>query len=218
MKKYIWDNSLSLVFLFLFLISMAGQYITGHDQYNQELLQEGSSPIPLAEYATSGHFIQSTFENWESEFLQMALFVWFTIFLYQRGSSESKKFDGTDAVDRKPNPKKKDAPGPVKRGGAALKIYQHSLTLVLLLLFAVSTWLHFRGSLADENKILALRGETVKTAWEYMGGSRFWFESFQNWQSEFLSIVAIVVLSIYLRQKGSPQSKPVDAPYDETGE
>ncbi len=218
MRKIIWNNSLALVFFFLFAASLVGQYITGHDQYNQELRERGGGEIPVAQYVTSGHFVQSTFENWESEFLQMALFVWFTIFLYQKGSSESKKFDGTDAVDRKPSPRKKGAPGPVKKGGVVLALYQHSLTLVLMAMFIVSAWLHFRGSLADENTLLALKGEPAKTGWDYLGESRFWFESFQNWQSEFLSIVAIVVLSIYLRQKGSPQSKPVDAPYRETGE
>ena len=212
------NNSLSLVFISLFLLALVGQVYFGLKEHNQENIQEGGQAIGLLAYFASGHFLQSTFENWESEFLQMALFVWFTIFLYQKGSSESKKFDGSDTVDREPDPSKNDAPWPVKKGGWVLKIYKHSLTLSLLLLFIVSATLHFYGSLRDENEQHLLKGLAPETPVEYLGSPRFWFESFQNWQSEFLSVFAIVVLSIYLRQKGSPQSKPVDAPHDETGE
>jgi len=148
----------------------------------------------------------------------MALFVVFTIYLKQKGSSESKKFDGTDEVDRKPDPTKPDAPKAVKKGGFILKLYKNSLTIVLLLLFIISFVLHFYGSLADENTQNIVKGQPLATAGDYFTDSRFWFESFQNWQSEFLSIFAIIALSIYLRQYGSSQSKPVDAPHSETGE
>lgn len=218
MKIFFRNNGLSLVFLLLFLLSLAGQIYFGFHQYNTQRQEEGAAVIPLSQYFSSGHFIQSTFENWESEFLQMALFVWLTIFLYQKGSSESKKFDGEDEVDREPSARRKGAPWPVRKGGIILKLYQHSLTLTLLLLFILSFLLHFYGSMKDENEQHILKGEPVETAGKYFTDARFWFESFQNWQSEFLSVFAIIVLSIYLRQKGSPQSKPVDAPHAQTGE
>ena len=218
MKKFIRNNALSLAFILLFLLSLAGQIYFGLEEYNKELVDEGGMPVVLSDYFLSGHFLQSTFENWESEFLQMALFVILTIFLQQKGSSESKDFDKKEEVDREPSARRKNAPWPVKAGGWILSVYKHSLTIALLALFVVSFFMHFYGSLKDENVQLALRGQPLENAADYIGDSRFWFESFQNWQSEFLSVFAIVILSIFLRQKGSPQSKPVDAPNMETGE
>jgi len=218
MKKFIKNNSLSIAFLLFFVATFSAQVYFGHQEYNKELVEDGGQTVTLSQYFSSGHFVESTFENWESEFLQMALFVVFTIYLKQKGSSESKKFDGTDEVDRTPDPTKPDAPNPVKRGGFILKLYQNSLTIALLLLFIISFVLHFYGSLADENTQNALKGDALTTAGDYITDSRFWFESFQNWQSEFLSVFAIIALSIYLRQQGSSQSKPVDAPHSETGE
>jgi hypothetical protein len=141
-----------------------------------------------------------------------------TMFLYQKGSSESKDPDKKEPVDREPNPKKKGAPWPVRKGGFILAIYKHSLCYTLFALFVLSFIAHWFGSLKDYNEEQILKGHPTETAMQYIGNSRFWFESFQNWQSEFLSILAIVVLTIFLRQKGSPQSKPVDAPNYETGE
>ena len=218
MKKFIKNNSLSLAFLFLFFISFAGQIYCGVKEHNKELLEEGRAPIKLVPYLLSGHFIEATFENWESEFLQMALFVVLAIFLQQKGSSESKDFDKQEEVDRDPSPKRKNAPWPVKKGGWTLSVYKYSLSIAFTLLFVFSLLLHFYGSLKHENEQLLMKSKPPETAWAYFGDTRFWFESFQNWQSEFLSVFAIVILSIYLRQKGSPQSKPVDAPNIETGE
>ncbi|MGN6436281.1 MAG: DUF6766 family protein [Agriterribacter sp.] len=219
MGKFFRNNGLSITFLLLFIVSLFGQTATGFKEYNKEQQQEGQAPVSLSEYLRSGHFLQSTFENWESEFLQMALFVLLTISLRQKGSSESKKMDGSEEpVDREPAPNKKDAPWPVKKGGWILSIYKHSLTIALLLLFLASFAVHLYGSLKDENEKLAQKGLPTETLGQYITDSRFWFESFQNWQSEFLSVFAIVVLSIFLRQQGSSQSKPVDAPHDETGE
>lgn len=218
MKTFFKNNSLSICFVVLFLFAMVGQVYFGLDQYNKDLLENGVMPISLADYFSSGHFLESTFENWESEFLQMALFVVLTIFLQQKGSSESKDFDQQQPVDRQPSPDRKDAPWPVKSGGLVLLIYKHSLTIVLFLLFILSFVLHFYGSLKDENQQLLFKHQAPQTAVAYLGDSRFWFESFQNWQSEFLSVFAIVILSVFLRQYGSPQSKPVDAPNAETGE
>lgn len=218
MKKVLRNNGLSIVFLLLFFFSIIGQTITGLKQHNQEMEEEGGKPVTLSEYLTSGHFLQSTFENWESEFLQMALYVVLTIFLFQKGSSESKDPDKEEEVDREPDAKKKNAPWPVKKGGIILAIYKNSLFIVLFLIFILSFLLHWYGSMKDFNEEQLLKGQPAETAMEYLGNSRLWFESFQNWESEFLSIFAMVVFSIFLRQRGSPQSKPVDAPDDETGE
>ena len=209
MKDFIKNNSLSITFFLLFIFSLIAQVIFGHEEYNKELTEEGATAVAFSEYLTSGHFMQSTFENWESEFLQMALFVLFTIWLKEKGSSESKESDN-EPVDREPNPKRRGTPWPVKKGGIYLALYKHSLTIALMLLFLISFIVHFYGSLEDENLQNALKGKPAETAGGYLTSSRFWFESFQNWQSEFLSVFAIIVLSIYLRQIGSSQSKPVD--------
>jgi hypothetical protein len=218
MRKWIRNNGLSITFFVLFVVAMLGQTFTGLKEYNAGRKEHHQSPVAMQGYLSSGHFLQATFENWESEFLQMALFVVLTISLRQKGSSESKKCEGEEEVDREPDPKRKNAPWPVRKGGIMLFLYKHSLSIVLFLLFIASFVLHFYGSLKDENEQLTAKGKLPQTFGHYITDSRFWFESFQNWQSEFLSVFAIVVLSIYLRQKGSPQSKPVDAPHDETGE
>ena len=218
MKSFIKNNSLSIVFIVLFLLSMIGQVYFGMQEYNKEIVEEGARAVTWLPYLTSGHFIETTFENWESEFLQMALFVILTIFLIQKGSSESKDPNKKEDVDREPSPRRKGAPWAVKAGGWILKLYKYSLTIALLLLFAISFIFHLYGSLKDENHHLLLQHKAPETLAHFITDSKFWFESFQNWQSEFLSIFAMIVLSIYLRQIGSPQSKPVDAPHDETGE
>jgi hypothetical protein len=147
----------------------------------------------------------------------MALFVWFTVFLRQKGSSESKQISGKDNVDRQPE-KHFNAPWPVRKGGVILAVYKHSLSISLMLLFFVSFLLHWYGSNKDFNEQQILGGKSAETMLTYLSNSKLWFESFQNWQSEFLSVFAIIFLSIYLREIGSPQSKPVDAPHSETGE
>lgn len=206
------------MFLLLFVVSLGGQIATGLAQYNKERQEEGEPPVEWNAYLHSGHFLQATFENWESEFLQMAFFVVLTIWLYQKGSSESKEFEEGEEVDREPSPRREGAPWPVRKGGWILQLYKHSLTIALLLLFVGSFVMHLYGSWKDENEQLAGKGLPPVSIQQHLGGARFWFESFQNWQSEFLSVFAIVVLSIFLRQIGSPQSKPVDAPNEETGE
>lgn len=217
MSGMLRKNGLSIAFFILFIAALFGQWLTGYKTYNKEQLEEGKPAVDLKTYSTSGHFIQATFENWESEFLQMALFVILTISLRQKGSSESKKLEGEEVVDRNPDPRKKDAPWAVRQGGLALTLYKNSLSIVLLLLFLFSFSLHLYGSLKDENEQLASKGLPPEPLSEYLTESRFWFESLQNWQSEFLSVFAIVILSIFLRQKGSSQSKPVDASNEETG-
>jgi hypothetical protein len=217
MKKFLRNNSLSLVFFIFFIVALVGQAITGLKEHNEEMQNEGGQMLNMGQYILSGHFLQSTFENWESEFLQMAMFLVFSMFLFQKGSSESKDPDKEEEVDREPNPRKKDAPWPVKKGGLILGIYKHSLCYTFTLLFLLSFLLHWYGSLKDYNEEQLLQGKATETAMQYLGNSRLWFESFQNWQSEFLSVFALIVLSIFLREQGSPQSKPVDASYAETG-
>src|SRR5829696_198182 len=142
MKKFLKNNGLSIVFFVLFVFSIIGQTVTGLKQHNQEMKDEGGQQLNLTQYLSSGHFLQSTFENWESEFLQMAMFVILSMFLYQKGSSESKDPDDEEEVDREPNPKRKDAPWPVKKGGFVLAVYRHSLCYALSLIFLFSFLLH----------------------------------------------------------------------------
>jgi hypothetical protein len=214
----LYKNSLSIALVIFFIVSLIGQIITGYHEYNEEITELGGTPPDLPGYLTSGHFMESTFENWESEFLQMGMYVLLTISLRQLGSSESKGIEGEEEVDREPDPKKADAPWPVKRGGWILAIYKNSLSIAFGILFIVSFVLHAIGSLKYYNNEQILKGEEPVAMSEFLSQSRFWFESFQNWQSEFIAVLSIVVLSIFLRQKGSPESKPVDAPDSETGE
>jgi hypothetical protein len=214
--SFLYRNSLSLVFLFFFIGSLAAQAITGWKVHNQELGDQNAHPIAFSTYLQTGHFVSATFENFESEFLQMALYVLMTIKLRQLGSAESKSLDEKEEVDRDPLPSE-DAPWPVKKGGWILKIYSNSLGIALMILFLVSWMMHFYGSLKAHQAEQLLKQEPIDSALTYLIAPDFWFETFQNWQSEFLSVLAIVFLTIYLRQKGSPESKPVDAPHMETG-
>jgi hypothetical protein len=213
---FLYRNGLSLVFVILTLCSLSVQVYTGWKEHNEFLAEYDAPMISVTHYLTSGHFLQATFENWESEFLQMALFAILTIFLRQQGSSESKKLDekaGEDDLKAKP-----DSPWPVKRGGWILAIYKHSLSIALLILFIMSFFLHWYGSWLDFNEKQFLEAKQQVTFSSYLFNKKLWFESSQNWNSEFLSVFAIIFLSIYLRQQGSSQSKQVNASYDETGE
>lgn len=203
----------------LFALSLTGQIITGYLDYNQDNQDHNRASIDFVDYLASGHFIEATAENWESEFLQMAAFVVLTAVLYQKGSAESKRPAVTELVDVDPRRslRKQEAPWPVRRGGWALKIYEHSLSIALLLLFLLSFIVHAIGGAWEYNREQLIHGTgETHSALSYIGTSRFWFESFQNWQSEFLSVGAMIVLTIFLRQKGSPESKPVESPYSET--
>ena len=171
MKTFIRNNGLSICFLLLFAGAMIGQIIFGFQENNKELIEDGSAAINLSSYLISGHFFQATFENWESEFLQMALFVIFTIFLMQKGSSESKDLDEEDEVDRIPSPIRTGAPWPVRKGGWILSLYKHSLSIALLFLFLISFLAHFYGSLKNENEHLSLQGLPLQSASDYIGDS-----------------------------------------------
>ena len=163
MKKFFKDNSLSIVFFLLFVVTIIGQVVTGLKEHNQEMQDEGGQQLSMKQYITSGHFLQSTFENWESEFLQMALFLIFTMFLYQKGSSESKDPDKEEEVDREPNPRRKHVPWPVKKGGIILAVYKHSLCYAFTLLFLLSFLLHWYGSLKDYNEEQILNNKPTQT-------------------------------------------------------
>lgn len=215
-KTFFYKNGLSIVLILLFIISLAGQAVMGWVEYNKELEEYHVRHVRFEKYLFSGHFIETTFENWESEFLQMAIFVWLTIFLRQQGSSESKSLEEDEPVDRKPK-RYKNAPWPVKKGGVWLAIYENSLTIAFVMLFLISFSLHAYGSLKDYNEERRLKNQPLVSMNEYVTESKLWFESFQNWQSEFIAVASIVIFTIFLRQKGSAQSKPVDAPYSETG-
>ena len=218
MKEFFRNNGLSIVMFLLFSFSLVGQSITGFMEYNDDQESHNGSEISFPSYLLSGHFVEAVFENWESEFLQMGSYVILTVFLFQKGSSESKDPDKEEKVDEDPREaKNKDAPGPVRKGGLALKLYENSLTITLFLLFLISFLLHaIGGHDAYNNEQMEHGGETVSVI-GYLATSRFWFESFQNWQSEFMSVGALIVLSIFLRQRGSPESKPVASPHSETG-
>ena len=219
--KRIWrHNGLSIVMLgMFFVLFMFGQAYSGWLEDNEDRVEHGQSRLSLPAYLRSAHFAEATMENWESEFLQMGMFVYLTVFLYQKGSAESKDPDKREEVDRDPRRvrDKSNAPWPVRRGGWVLKVYENSLSLAFLLLFAASFILHAVSGRLQFNHEQALHGAAAVTLGGYMTSSRFWFESFQNWQSEFLAIGCMVVFSIFLRQKGSPESKPVDAPHSQTG-
>lgn len=219
MRRILRENGLSVVLLTLFLLCWIGQSVVGHREHNSEQRQHGQPELGYASYLRSSHFWEATAENWESEFIQMFGYVILTAFLYQKGSSESKKPGEPEPVDRDPRRHKRPrSPWPVRRGGLVLKLYENSLSLAFLLFFVISISLHAVSGAAVYNDEQASHGEPEKVAvLQYAGTSRFWFESLQNWQSEFLAIGAMVVLSIFLRQRGSPESKPVDSPHHETG-
>ena len=218
-KKWLRDHGLLIANLLLFVIFFGGMMLSGVSVYNSEQLEHGEDAVSLGRYLLSGDFHEATFENWESEFLQMAMYVVLTAFLFQRGSSESKPVDQPAPQDEDPREAagRPGAPWPVRRGGWVLTAYEHSLSALFFILFFASSVGHaIGGAEAYSDEQLAHGGQPV-SAVQYVGTSQFWFESFQNWQSEFLAVAVIVFASVYLRQRGSPESKPVADPHRETG-
>ena len=219
LRKFLHDNGLSLALLAFFAISQIGLSVTGLYHHNDEQRAHGAHMLTYGEYLHSAAFLEATMENWESEFLQMFVYVIFTVRLYQRGSAESKPPEGSVEVDADPRfevltPR---TPWPVKRGGWVLSVYERSLGLALLLLFLISFALHAIGGAALYSEEQLQHGEAPVTALQYLGTAQFWFESLQNWQSEFFSIAVMVLLTVVLRQRGSPESKPVATPHLESG-
>lgn len=211
---FLQRNGLSIVVLLFMAGTWAGQILTGQVVYNQELFQLGAPELSLADYLSSGHFVSATFENWESEFLQMGMYVLLSVSLRQKGSAESRPMDPSKEEDRV---EKGPKPWPVRAGGIWLKLYEHSLAFAFTLLFLLSFALHLGGSWRHETIQRQFEGETPISLWEHLASAQFWFESFQNWQSEFLAVASLVLLTIVLRQKDSPQSKAVEAPHSQTG-
>jgi hypothetical protein len=218
MKKWIAEHSLLLVLLVLFVGSLVGMMISGWYVANSDLTEHGQPPESFGAFLASGDFWEALFENWESEFLQMGAYVVLTVFLFQKGSSESKPIGETAPQDEDPRKHASDphAPWPVRRGGLALKLYENSLFLLFVVLFVAAFIGHAVGGAAAYSEEQALHGMPPVGVLEYLGTSQFWFESFQNWQSEFMVVAVLVLASIYLRQLGSPESKPVHTPHHTT--
>jgi hypothetical protein len=214
------NNGLSIVLTVMFLLTLGGQAVAGYLDTNAESREHHRAETTFGEYLGSSQMLEATMENWESEFFQMSVYVMLTVVLFQKGSAESKDPEGgREEIDREPDPNRKGAPWPVRKGGFVLAIYKRSLSLALVLLFLISFWLHAVGGAGTYNAELAEHANPTRlTTLGYMQTSHFWFESLQNWQSEFLAVLSIVVLSIWLRQQGSTQSKPVDAAHASTGE
>ncbi len=218
MRRFLRDNGLSLAMLGTFLILLFLQSIAGHEVANSDNKEHRQPSQSYARYLRSGHFAEATFENWESEFLQMGAYVALTALLFQRGSPESKKLDGDPSdADPREAADKPGVPWPVRRGGLILKLYEHSLSSALLLLFLLSFIGHVLGGRAEYNEQQLAHGEQPVSLFGFLTSAQLWFESFQNWQSEFLAVFALAVLGIFLRERGSPESKPVAAPHAETG-
>ncbi|MEE4454933.1 DUF6766 family protein [Novosphingobium resinovorum] len=213
------NNGLTIALLALFAACIAGQYIAGWYVELEDARRHSQPGLTLFAYAASPQFLSSVFENWESEFLQMAAYVVLTAFLIQRGSAESKDPDAPPRdgdLDQKAQ--EYGAPSILRKGPLWRAIYARSLGLALILLFVASFTLHWINSAHASAQEALEHGETPKTVLAYLGDAQLWFESFQNWQSEFLSTAVLVVLSIFLRQRESPESKPVAAPNSQTGE
>jgi hypothetical protein len=222
-RRFVRDNSLSIVVLAAFLVFWGAQTLTGIREYNSEQKSHGEQTVSIGEYLGTGHWREATFENWESEFLQMGAYVLLTAWLVQRGSAESKKppdeGDNPQDEDAQNATIKADTPWPVRVKGLWLKLYQHSLSIFFFAFFLAALLLHANGGVSEFNAEQESHGEPAGySTWSYMTTARFWFESFQNWQSEFLAVGAIVLASIWLREKGSPESKPVAASHHQTGE
>ncbi|NGN95305.1 hypothetical protein G5C66_21520 [Nocardioides sp. KC13] len=221
MRRFFRENSLSLAFGVLFLGSLAGQAIAGWHQLNDELFADGLDRITLGSYLTSSSFAVDVTENWQSEYLQFLLYVMLTVWLVQRGSPESKPLkDAGQESDEKQKVgayARPDSPKLARAGGLRTALYSRSLGFTMGAIFVLS-WLvqSVAGWAAyNETRMQQLRDPI---AWgSYLLHSDFWARTLQNWQSEFLAVGSMAVLSIYLRQRGSPESKPVGSSHEATG-
>ncbi|TDR30652.1 DUF6766 family protein [Aquamicrobium defluvii] len=211
MRRFFRDNGLTIALVAMFLFSVLGMIWSGHAVHNEEMRQHGAAGIGLLAYLGSGEFLSALFENWESEFLQMSAYVMLTAMLFQRGSAESRNPDDPDRPDD-------ELPAAIRKRRPILTwLYSYSLGMALAVLFIVSFGLHWWASLVAANDEALQHGGKIQSMGSYLLDAQLWFESFQNWQSEFMSTAVLVVLSIFLRHKGSPESKPVAAPNSKTG-
>ncbi len=223
MKRFVKENSLSLFFLTIFLLALGGQAIAGHNLYNEEALAHHESTISFWRYLTSSSFGQAVMENWQSEYLQFMLFALATVWLLQKGSPESKELDqaGTES-DREQlvgRHARTDSPRWSKYGDWRTAIYSNSLIIIMALVFFGSWFAQSVTGMTAYNQEQHDHGEPRLSWLSYVGSSEFWEATLQNWQSEFLAVGSFAILAVYLRQRGSPESKPVGAPTgDATGE
>ena len=222
MLRAVRNNALSILFLTLFMVALVGQSIAGFLENNDRLTQHGQSRVAFLQFVTSSDFVVDVAENWQSEFLQFFLFIAATIWLVQRGSPESKKpgdeGPGTDQEQKVGEYAEDDSPEWAKRRGLPQVLLANSLLLVMGAIFVLS-WL--AQSLAG---VVVYNSENTEHAqaaigWvEYLGTPDFWNRTLQNWQSEFLAVGAMIAFSIFLRQRGSSESKPLGSPHYESAE
>lgn len=217
-RNWLRDNSLTIALMTLFAISIIGHALTGWGAYNQAQLEHGAAQVALSQYLGRGHFIATVFENWESEFLQMAIFVVLTAYLFQRGSPESKDPDISPAAEKADVTRDMNkARARIHGGELVVWLYSKSLGIAMAVLFLMAFWMHLFGSTMEAAEEAADHNQAIPTMMEHLASSEFWFESFQNWQSEFLSTAVLIVLAIFLRQENSPESKKVSDPNAKTG-
>lgn len=215
------EHSLGLTFGLLFVLALVGQAFTGHADFNQQQLTDGLPPITLGRYVTSAGFAVDVAENWQSEYLQFLLFIVLTVWLVQKGSPESKELDKpgleSDEEQRVGEYAADDSPAWARASGWRRTVYSNSLGLVMGTIFLLS-WLaqSVAGVAAYNERQLSRLQDPVSWA-AYLVEPDFWNRTLQNWQSELLAVASMVVLSIYLRQRGSPESKPVGAAHEATG-
>jgi hypothetical protein len=219
--RFLRENSLSIVFLVIFLLTLVGQALVGHGLFNQDQLLHHGDPISLGRYLTTSEFAAEVAENWQSEYLQFTLYILGTVWLLQRGSPESKELDkgGLESDEEQRIGRHATARSPkwAKVGGLRTAIYSNSLVVVMTTLW-LGSW--FAQSVAGWSAYNAdqLDHEAATVDWlGYLGTNDFWDRTLQNWQSEFLAVGSMAILSVYLRQRGSPESKPVGAPHEATG-
>lgn len=218
--RFVRENSLSLFFGTILLVTVAGQSVAGEHQYNADALQHGEKAISWSHYLLTPEFGGDLLENWQSEFLQFSLYILATVWLLQRGSNESKALDKagleSDKEQQVGEHAKPNSPRWARAAGFRRRLYSNSLMLLMTTIFflswfgqSVNGWRAFNNN-QDEHKA----GHISYT--EYLVNADFWDRSLQNWQSEFLAVGSMAAFTIYLRQRGSPESKPVGAPHDET--
>jgi hypothetical protein len=218
MWRWIREHGLVTVNVVLFLLFVGGMAVTGWQVSNDELVEHGAAAQSFGAFLASGDFWEALFENWESEFLQMGSYVVLTVFLFQKGSPESKPIGRKAPQDEDPREHATDpgAPWPVRRGGVVLALYEHSLLILFAVLFLASFALHAVGGAAAYSQEQQLHGQPGVGPVAYLGTSQFWFESFQNWQSEFMVVAVLAGAAVFLRQRGSSESKPVATPHSES--
>ncbi len=219
--KTLRDHSLSLFFFTIFVAALIGQAIAGNAEFNNEAIAHGSETMSFWSYVVSADFGQAVMENWQSEYLQFTLFIFATIWFVQKGSPESKKLDevGTESdKDQKVGQyAQQNSPKWARARGFKLWLYSNSLLLVMLTIWLGSWLAHSLTGWRVFNEEAVDHDETTLSWLQYLGTADFWETTLQNWQSEFLAVGSMAVLAIYLRQRGSPESKPVGAPHEATG-